>query len=51
MSDVKEEHTVEAQDGSKRGVVSLLEAMTKAAKEMPEGKRYDVTIDITEVDD
>jgi len=48
MNDVKEEHKVNATDGSKEGVVMLLQAALETAENIPEHKRYDVTIEITE---
>jgi hypothetical protein len=47
----KERHKVNATDGAKSGVVSLLNAATACAKQLPESKRYDVTIEITETDE
>lgn len=48
MTDVKEHHEIEASDGDKDAVVAVIGAMHKTAKKLPEGKRYDVTVEIKE---
>ena len=49
--DVTEEHKLEATDGSKSGVLALFNAVHETVEELPEHKRYDVSIEITETDE
>jgi len=46
-----EDHTVDATDATQNAVVSLLDVMTHVAEELPEEKRYDVSIQIEEASD
>ena len=48
MSELEEHHKVSASDGVKAGVVTLLEVAKQTAEELPEGRRYDVEIEISE---
>jgi len=51
MSDeTRENHKINASDATQDAVVSLLDVITHVAEELPEDKRYDVNIQIEEVD-
>jgi len=49
--EVREEHKLSATDGSKSGVLALFNVMRETVEELPEHKRYDVSIEITETDE
>ena len=48
MTDVTESFNIEATDGQKAGVLTLLYVAKQTAEELPDGKRYDVTIEVEE---
>jgi hypothetical protein len=48
MTELQEEHTAKATDGSKDAVIALLHAFYQTAQELPEGTRYDVEVKIIE---
>jgi len=47
MSD-PEEHKVNATNGSKEGVISLLQVCAELSEGLPEDRRYDVSVEIEE---
>jgi len=49
MSD-PEEHKLDATNGSKEGVISLLQVCAELSEGLPEEKRYDVSVEIQEHD-
>jgi len=48
MSELEEHHKVSASDGVKRGVVALLDMAKQTAEDLPDDRRYDVEIEISE---
>ena len=50
MSDEPEHHEINASEATQDAVVSLLDVVTHVAEELPEDNRYDVSIQIKEVD-
>jgi len=47
----KEHHELTASDGTKRGVEKLFQSVNRFVKELPDEARYDVHIEIEEVED
>jgi len=50
MSDEPEHHEINASEATQEATASLLDVVKHVAKELPEEKRYDVSIRIEEVD-
>ena len=51
MSDeTRENHKINASEATREAAVSLLDVVMHVAEELPEDKRYDVSIQIEEVD-
>ena len=50
MSDEPEHHEINASEATRDAVVSLLDVVMHVAEELPEEKRYDVSIQIKEAD-